>query len=651
MADLFCGAGGTSTGAERAIKRLGGEMVLAAVNHWPIAIETHQRNHPTARHYVEDVTVADPERIVPEGRLDLLMASPECRFYSRARGGKPVHDQGRMNPWIVHRWLSALDVRCILIENVPEFVEWGPLLASGRPDPAQSGIYFQAWMQALWKMGYAAEWRMLNAADFGDATTRIRFFLQARKDGRPIVWPEPSHSATGVATMVDGRAKWRSAREVIDWSNLGRSLLDDPRYKRKPLSEKTRARIARGLQRFGGPLAPLYIRLLGVDVPANGNGNGHAKPFVMGKQSNPAYRSADEPIPTLTTEGGLLFVHPTTEPLVGANRNNNVPKPADQPIPAITTAHGGGLYMVRPTVKPFVLGQQSGGAPRSTEKPLPTVAADGAVSLVAPTLIHYYGADGGGHSVEAPLGTVTTKDRFGLVDPVAKPFILGQRASARARAADEEPVPTITTTSRGIALVRPFLVPQFGEAPGQAPRVHDVEEPAPAVTSHGAGALVNPVLVEVNHDGERPSRPLDAPLGTLTTKRGTGLVNPVMVQIDQLRNGNGARSIDDPIPTLVTKANVALAEPILRQVEEGEVDPARLVLIDGEPYVLDIRFRMLTNGELARAMGFSDDETTYEFVGNVAEVTKQIGNAVPVGTACALVSAVLGPALAEGAVA
>lgn len=614
VADLFCGAGGTSTGAERAIKRLGGEMVLAAVNHWPIAIETHQRNHPTARHYVEDVTVADPERIVPEGRLDLLMASPECRFYSRARGGKPVHDQGRMNPWIVHRWLSALDVRCILIENVPEFVEWGPLLSNGRPDPAQSGIYFQAWMQALWKMGYAAEWRYLNAADFGDATTRIRFFLQARKDGRPIVWPEPTHSATGVATMVDGRAKWRSAREVIDWSNLGRSLLDDPRYKRKPLSEKTRARIARGLQRFGGPLAPLYIRLLGVDVPANGNGKGHAKSFVMGKQSNPAYRSADEPVPTLTTEGGLL--------------------------------------LVQPGVKPFVLGQQSGGAPRSTEKPLPTVAADGAVSLVAPTLVHYYGSDGGGHSVEAPLATVTTKDRFGLVDGVAKPFVLnraGENGGQRAHDVDE-PIPTATTRGAGY-LVRPFIVPNFGEAPGQQPRVHDVDDPTPAVTSHGAGSLINPVLVEVNHDGERPARPLDAPLGTLTTKRGTGLVNPVMVQIDQLRNGNGARSIDDPIPTLVTKANVALAEPILRQVADGEVDPARLVLIDGEPYLLDIRFRMLTNGELARAMGFSDDETTYEFVGTVAEVTKQIGNAVPVGTACALVSALLGSALAEGAAA
>lgn len=606
VADLFCGAGGTSTGAERAIKALGGDMLLCAVNHWPIAIETHQRNHPTARHYVEDVTVADPERIVPEGRLDLLMASPECRYYSRARGGKPVHDQGRMNPWAVHRWLSALDVRCLLVENVPEFVEWGPLRHDGRPDHTKTGAYFQAWMQALWKMGYAAEWRMLNAADFGDATTRTRFFLQARKDGVLIRWPEPTHSQNGSPDMVGSQFKWRSAREVIDWTNLGRSLLDDPRYKRKPLSEKTRARIARGLHRFGGPLAPLYVRLLGVEA-SNGNDNGHADAFVMGKQSNPAIRSVDEPVPTLTTEGGLLFV--------------------------------------RPTAKPFVLGQQSGATPRDIAQPLPTVAADGAISLVKPTLIHYYGNGSGlyGHPVEEPVPTVTTKQRFGLVDPVAKPFVLnrnGDNGGQRAHDVDS-PVPTATARGAGY-LVQPFMVPNFGEAPDQAPRVHNVDEPAPAVTSRGAGSLVNPVLVEVNHDGDRPSRPLDAPLGTLTTKRGTGLVNPVMVQIDQLSNGPGARSVDDPVPTLVTKANVAVARPILRRVEAGEVDPQRLVLIDGEPYLLDIRFRMLTNSELARAMGFSDEESTYEFVGNVAEVTKQIGNAVPVNTACALVTAVLG---------
>lgn len=213
VSDLFCGAGGTSTGAEQAVKELGHTMTLTCVNHWPVAIETHQKNHPTARHYVEDVSVADPEELVPEGYLDLLMASPECRFYSRARGGKPVHDQGRMNPWAVHRWLTSLKVKCLLVENVPEFVDWGPLLEDGRPDPKHKGEYFQSWFLSLQKMGYKAEWRMLNAADHGDATTRIRFFLIARNDGRPIKWPEPSHSVNGDGNMLGHRQKWRAARD------------------------------------------------------------------------------------------------------------------------------------------------------------------------------------------------------------------------------------------------------------------------------------------------------------------------------------------------------------------------------------------------------------------------------------------------------
>ena len=138
VADLFCGAGGSSTGAEKAIAATGGRMELVAVNHWPVAVETHQLNHPTARHYVQDLERADPEAIVPEGRLDLLMASPECRFYSRARGGKPIHDQGRMNPWTMHNWLTRLDVQRVLVENVPEFIDWGPSTrTAGRTSPGR----------------------------------------------------------------------------------------------------------------------------------------------------------------------------------------------------------------------------------------------------------------------------------------------------------------------------------------------------------------------------------------------------------------------------------------------------------------------------------------------------------------------------------
>ena len=169
-------------------------MELIAVNHWPIAVQTHQLNHPTAQHYLQDLDKADPEEIVPNGYLDLLMASPECRFYSRARGGKPILKQGRMHPWIVHRWLTSLNIKTLICENVPEFTDWGPLQGDGRPDKTKKGMYFEEWVKSLWGLGYQAEWRMLNAANYGDATTRIRFFLQARNDGKPIRWPEATHS-------------------------------------------------------------------------------------------------------------------------------------------------------------------------------------------------------------------------------------------------------------------------------------------------------------------------------------------------------------------------------------------------------------------------------------------------------------------------
>ena len=218
VADLFCGAGGSSTGAKRAIEDLGRTMELVAVNHWNTAVATHQANHPTARHLVEDVSIVDPEDVVPEGRLDLLMASPECKFHSRARGDKPIHDQGRMNSWAIHNWLTRLDVRCVIIENVPEFVDLGPLDERGKPDKAHRGEHFQAWFLTFLSLGYQAQWRMLNAADYGDATTRTRFFLIARKDGVPVQWPEPTHAKRD-GTLMPGRRPWRGAREIIDWHN------------------------------------------------------------------------------------------------------------------------------------------------------------------------------------------------------------------------------------------------------------------------------------------------------------------------------------------------------------------------------------------------------------------------------------------------
>jgi DNA (cytosine-5)-methyltransferase 1 len=683
VADLFCGAGGSSSGAARAVRAIGGTLELVAVNHWDVAIATHSRNHPQARHHCIDLDAARPEELVPEGSLDLLMASPECVFFSRARGGRPVHDQRRMSAWHVQRWASALDIRCILVENVPEFRDWGPLLPNGRPEPKGKGLYFEAWLKALWAMGYAVDWRLLNAANYGDATTRVRFFLQARKDGRPIRWPEPTHSPTGEPELFGQRPRWRAAREVIDWTNPGRSLLG----RKRPLSLKTRLRIARGLQRFGGPLAALYIDLL--DLPAedlaalrggvNGRGTDAPQPFVLANRNNNTAKGVDAPAPTFTTAGGggVFVTTPVAEPFVSPQRKHTLPRSVQTPLPTITAANGsGGMALVEPVAEPFVLGQQSGAVARETEQPLPTIATAGAISLVEPSLIPYYGT-GVADSVDAPLATVTTKARFGLCCPLVVPY--GPKAEARGadqplptvltkdrlgvatpvivpfngdkggpprppRSVDE-PLATITTEPRfGVATpsAEPFIVPQFGERDGQPPRVHDITQPVPTVTSHGAGALVEPVIIQTDQTGGNGAgaRSLDQPLGTIVTKQNVALVEPALIHVAHGGEDDRSRSVEAPLPAITTKRSVALIAPTADPVV-GEVDPRRLVLIDGVPHLLDIRFRMLTNRELARAMGFDDDGAEYTFTGNVSEVTRQIGNAVAVNTAAALVRAVL----------
>ena len=706
VVDLFCGAGGSSTGAEKAIAGIGGEMELVAVNHWNTAVATHAANHPTARHLVEDVSIVDPEEVVKEGRLDLLMASPECRFHSRARGGKPIHDQGRIHAWVIFNWLTKLDIKAVLVENVPEFVDWGKLNSEGRPDKAHKGEHFQAWFMTFHALGYHAEWRMLNAADYGDATTRTRFFLMARKDGMPILWPEPSH-AKGDTGMFPGRRRWRGAREIIDWSNQGRSLLDDPKYRKKPLSVKTRRRIARGLERFGGPLAPLYIRLLDLpdetvtETAPNSNAevfilNHHgesgqdqsystqhpaptvdtpgaddlvepaAEPFVLAHHRSAA-RSSDEPIPTVTTRGPGYLVEPTAKPFICANQKNNAP----EPIPAATTAHGGGSFLVEPSTESFLLGQQSGGAPRSTDQPAPTVATDGYITLVQPAIIEYYGQSHA-RAVDDPLSVITSMNKHGLVKATLVEYY------GRSGGADiDEPLPTVTAKARH-GLADPVLIEvnhgytQQGDA-GDGSRSQSVEAPIRTVTTKrglgladpvlievkdGNGALVQPILVQTSHTGDdsRHTRPTDQPIPTLTTKAdmclATPTAKPYIVPNFGERKGQEPRvhDVDEPIPAVTSRGagslvSPALIEPILKQLNDAHVDPRRIIFVDGHPYLLDIRFRMLQNPELARAMGFDDEETQYEFVGNISEVTKQIGNAVPVHLAAALVAAILGPGM------
>lgn len=227
ICDLFCGAGGFTTGALRALKKLGLKAVMAAVNHWPVAIATHQLNHPEVRHYIEDVMAANPVDVVPERYLDVLLASPSCVYFSRARAGRPTNDQQRMDPEAILRWLDEIDVRILVQENVEEVTKWTWIDPdTGRPMAGAEGELYRAWIGEIEARGYTVEWRVLTCADYGDPTSRKRWFMIARKDGVPIEFPEKTHSKTGGTRGTPFRAGGARPRSSIGPTVVRPSSID-----------------------------------------------------------------------------------------------------------------------------------------------------------------------------------------------------------------------------------------------------------------------------------------------------------------------------------------------------------------------------------------------------------------------------------------
>lgn len=244
-ADLFCGAGGTSAGLNDACLSLGHELDLVAVNHWPTAIETHSASHSFAEHICENLDNVDPRKVISGGKLDILVASPECTHFSRARCGKPKDDQSRASGWHVLRWAEALRPESVIVENVPEWTEWSPLQDNGKVDPSFArGHTFRGWVSALEGLGYRVDWRVFNCADFGDVTTRRRLFVMARKDGK-IRWPEPTHSSEPDIFI---QQRWKSARSIIDWEDEGSSVFG----RKRSISPSTMKRIRMGVENFCG---------------------------------------------------------------------------------------------------------------------------------------------------------------------------------------------------------------------------------------------------------------------------------------------------------------------------------------------------------------------------------------------------------------
>jgi DNA (cytosine-5)-methyltransferase 1 len=427
-ADLFCGAGGTSTGLKQACAKLGYALELFAVNHWDIAIATHSANHPDAQHMCASIDAVDPRKAVPSGRLDLLWASPECTHHSIARGGRPVSDQGRASAWLILRWAELLYIDTILIENVKEFRDWCPVGANGRPLKSKRGETYRAFITALKSLGYRVEWRVLNAADYGAATTRERLFIQARRGRKPISWPNPSHSKSGASTLFGPRKKWRAAREVIDWTIPSRSIF----ARKRPLSAATMARIIAGLEKFGGKsLEPFLVILrnhgtaqsLDAPVPtltAGGNHVGLAEPFILPHRMFDGMQvdSIDRPLRTIraTPHNSTALIEPFLIPFNGEHRGQSPRHHSlDEPLPTVTTNNRLGVAIPQP----FLVQLTHGGRVHDADEPVPTIttAHRGETGLVEPYLLKYC-STGGARSVEEPMDTLTTKPRYGLVTPL-----------------------------------------------------------------------------------------------------------------------------------------------------------------------------------------------------------------------------------------
>ena len=217
--DLFAGVGGTSSGLYDAVEETGRKLKLTAINHWPLAIENHKANHPDAEHICARIESLSPRRVVPEGKLNILVASPECIFHSNARGSMPINDQLRASAWCIPDWISSLNVESWAIENVKEFRFWGPVNSRGRKIKSREGETYQAYLAALRSLGYTVEDRVLNCADYGDATSRERLFIIGRRGSKKIKWPTPTHIDAGESgVLFEDLQPWRAAREIIDFS-------------------------------------------------------------------------------------------------------------------------------------------------------------------------------------------------------------------------------------------------------------------------------------------------------------------------------------------------------------------------------------------------------------------------------------------------
>ncbi len=620
VVDFFCGGGGAGTGLEMGL----GRAVNVAKNHSPQAISMHTVNHPGAVHYTTDVFDGDPDTECGGKAVGWFHMSPDCTHHSQAAGGQPRKREIRNLSWIGLKWAGKKKPRVISLENVKQILQWGPLIAkrckvTGRvvtldlvphptkpkskinrvadhgenvpvnnqflvPDPARRGQTWAVFVAELQRLGYAVEWKVLKACDFGAPTSRERLFMIARCDGQPIVWPKPTHAKH----PSKGLKKWRTAAECIDWTVPTKSIFGRP----TPLAEATLRRIAKGMKKFV------------IDA---------ADPFIVpiANWSGESVQSANEPLRTVTSwprGGSFAMASPIIAPAThqGSDRIND-PR---EPMPTVTCANRGELTLSAATLVQLGNGDKPGSAPRTADhqEPLGTIMASGGkYGVAAAHLVKFRFADEG-KALAEPLPTITSGGNYqrpagaahamgistvfmaqmnggfnttaakSIEDPMTTVTNTGSqqqlvtanlvhlRGNCDARDA-ADPLHTISAGGTHHGLITAFMERQFGASVGQG-----VDEPAPTITAGGGGKSS---LVELQLSPE--------------VEAGALRVAAFLISYYGTENMSAA---DAPAPTITTKDRLGLVT----------------VTIKGTPYVIvDICLRMLQPAELYKAQGFPAD--------------------------------------------
>lgn len=536
IVDNFAGGGGASTGIEMAT----GYSVDIAINHDPEAIKMHKANHPNTKHYCENVWAVDPVKACNGHPVALAWFSPDCKHFSKAKGGKPKDKFIRGLAWVACRWAGLVRPRVIMLENVEEFKTWGPLGRRHHPIKAKQGETFQKFVQQLTDLGYEVQFRELIAADYGAPTMRKRFFMIARCDGKPIVWPEPTHAPADSEEVKAGLKKpYVGAYTQLDFSLPCPSIFDtSEEIKEKygiravrPLAQKTMDRIARGFIKF---------------VLNN------PKPFIIQCNHGGERRPNDirEPMPTITGKHGYGIVEPYMVQIGQTGFTKDRSKDVREPLTTIVSKNE--HCLISPTLIQYHSETSKDGVRGQTiEDPIMTVDSSNRYGLVTSFLHKYYdgGYKGAGETVENPLPTVTAWDHNSVV--TANLIQMNNHCDGKDI---RQPLPTITAGDGHFGEVRAFLIKYYGQGTGQ-----DIEQPLDTVTARDRFGLVTieGVDYQIVDIGLRMLEPRELygcqgfPDDYIIDHDYTGKIYPRSEQVRRCGN-----AVCPPIPAALVRANL-----------------------------------------------------------------------------------------------